>query len=143
MKNIFCCEGEVNMTYLALNLSHYVNGVAKRHGEVSQHMFARYKIDSITNGVHAARWTSPPFQQLFDRYIPGWRSASAAEPRPTNVQTCCCTIWSVSGKSLTKLAPFKSFTAARHIRMIKAAKTSSNASLPRVTRSVKTFESPT
>src|SRR3990170_408414 len=73
MKNIFCCEGEVNMTYLALNLSHYVNGVAKRHGEVSQHMFARYKIDSITNGVHAARWTSPPFQQLFDRHIPGWR----------------------------------------------------------------------
>ncbi len=61
------------MTYLALNLSHYVNGVAKRHGEVSQHMFARYKIDSITNGVHAARWTSPPFQQLFDRHIPGWR----------------------------------------------------------------------
>ncbi|MBI3996437.1 MAG: alpha-glucan family phosphorylase [Candidatus Omnitrophica bacterium] len=73
MHEVFCCEGLLNMTYLALNLSHYVNGVAKRHGEVSQLMFARYKIDAITNGVHAVTWTSPPFQQLFDRYIPGWR----------------------------------------------------------------------
>jgi starch phosphorylase len=73
MKDVFCCEGVLNMTYLALNLSHYVNGVAKRHGEVSQHMFARYHIDSITNGVHAATWTSRHFQQLFDRHIPGWR----------------------------------------------------------------------
>ena len=26
----------LNMTFLALNLSHYVNGVAKKHGEVSR-----------------------------------------------------------------------------------------------------------
>ncbi len=74
--DVFCCEGELNMTYLALNVSHYVNGVAKRHGEVSQHMFARYKIDAITNGVHVPTWTSPPFQALFDRHIPGWREDS-------------------------------------------------------------------
>lgn len=73
MKDVFCCEGRLNMTYLALNLSHYVNGVAKKHGEVSRLMFARYQIDSITNGVHAATWTSKPFQNLFDLYIPGWR----------------------------------------------------------------------
>jgi len=66
-------EGRLNMTHLALNLSHYVNGVAKRHGEVSRLMFARYKIDSITNGIHAATWASEPFQHLFDRYIPDWR----------------------------------------------------------------------
>jgi starch phosphorylase len=42
------------MTYLALTMSRYVNGVAKKHGETSRHMFAEYKIDSITNGVHAA-----------------------------------------------------------------------------------------
>jgi Spy/CpxP family protein refolding chaperone len=36
-------------------------------------MFAHYVIDAITNGVHAATWTSAPFQTLFDRYIPGWR----------------------------------------------------------------------
>jgi len=74
--DIFCCDHTVNLTYLALNLSHYVNGVAKKHGEVSRHLFASYIIDSITNGVHAATWTSEPFQQLFDRYIPGWRSDS-------------------------------------------------------------------
>ena len=73
MPEVFCCEGVLNMTYLALNLSHYVNGVAKKHGEVSQHMFAGYVIDAITNGVHAGTWTTPPFQALFDLYIPGWR----------------------------------------------------------------------
>lgn len=69
----FCYEGALNMTFLGLNLSHYVNGVAKKHAETSQLMFGHYKIDSITNGVHAATWTSTPFQALFDRHIPGWR----------------------------------------------------------------------
>ncbi len=73
MEDLYSFEGVLNMTFLALNLSHYINGVAKKHGEVSQLMFARYKIDSITNGVHAAVWTSKPFQDLFDRHIPGWR----------------------------------------------------------------------
>jgi starch phosphorylase len=73
MKDVFCCEDRLNMTYLALNLSHYVNGVAKRHGEVSQLMFANYSIDAITNGVHVATWTAQSLQELYDRYIPGWR----------------------------------------------------------------------
>ncbi|MBI3457249.1 MAG: alpha-glucan family phosphorylase [Candidatus Rokubacteria bacterium] len=70
--DVFCCNGTLNLTYLALSLSRYVNGVAKKHGEVSQSMFAAYEIDAITNGVHVARWTSRPFQDLFTRYIPGW-----------------------------------------------------------------------
>jgi glycogen phosphorylase len=65
-------EDRLNMTRLALNLSHYVNGVAKRHGEVSQEMFPGYAIDSITNGVHSHSWTCESFRRLFDRYIPGW-----------------------------------------------------------------------
>jgi glycogen phosphorylase len=73
MKEVFCCEGVLNMTFLALNLSHYVNGVAKRHGEVSRLMFSRYVIDAITNGVHATTWTAEPFRDLFDRYMPDWR----------------------------------------------------------------------
>lgn len=72
MEDVFCCEGRLNMTYLGFNLSHYINGVAKKHGEVSRLMFARYTIDSITNGVHAASWAAKPFKELFDRYIPGW-----------------------------------------------------------------------
>lgn len=66
----------LNMTALALNLSHYINGVAKRHGDVSQEMFPGYHIDSITNGVHSATWVCLHFQKLYDRYIPGWRNDS-------------------------------------------------------------------
>ncbi|GEM_PF-1323272 len=73
MKEVFCCENALNMTYLALNLSHYVNGVAQKHGEVSRLMFAEYQIDAITNGVHAGTWTAPAIQALLDRHIPGWR----------------------------------------------------------------------
>jgi starch phosphorylase len=73
MKDVFCCGDVLNMTFLALNLSGYVNGVAKKHGEISRLMFAGYNIDAITNGVHAATWAADPFSRLYDRYIPGWR----------------------------------------------------------------------
>jgi starch phosphorylase len=68
-------EGDaLNMTYLALRFSGYVNGVAMRHGEVSRGMFPTYDISAITNGVHAMTWTSAAFSELFDSYIPGWRT---------------------------------------------------------------------
>lgn len=70
-----CCpEQSMNMTYLALRFSHYINGVAMHHGEVSQGMFPRYPISAITNGVHAVTWTSPPFRELYDRRLPAWRN---------------------------------------------------------------------
>jgi starch phosphorylase len=68
-----CLNGILNMTYLALFGSHYVNGVAMEHGVVSRSMFPDYPIHAITNGVHAATWTSRPFQDLFDRLVPEWR----------------------------------------------------------------------
>ena len=69
-----CCRDDtLNMTYLALRLSHYVNGVGMRHGEVSHGMFPHYPIHAITNGVHAVMWTSASFQDLYDRHIPEWR----------------------------------------------------------------------
>jgi starch phosphorylase len=67
-------NGLLNMTYLALCFSRYVNGVAMQHGKVSQFMFPEYKVHSITNGVHAATWMSPAFQELFDSEIPDWRT---------------------------------------------------------------------
>lgn len=66
-------DGRLNMTHLALTLSGYINGVAKRHGEISRLLFAGYHIDAITNGVHAPTWAAAPFQTLFDHYIAGWR----------------------------------------------------------------------
>jgi starch phosphorylase len=65
-------DKELNVTMLALNLTNYVNGVAKKHGEVSQDMFPGYKINAITNGVHSYTWTCERFKRLFDKYIPGW-----------------------------------------------------------------------
>ncbi|MBE9486160.1 MAG: alpha-glucan family phosphorylase, partial [Chloroflexi bacterium] len=41
---------QLNMTILALKLSKYINGVAKRHGEVSQNLFPGFEIHAITNG---------------------------------------------------------------------------------------------
>ena len=77
MKEVFLVNGMLDMTHLALNLSHYVNGVAKRHGEVSSAMFSR-PVGAITNGVHVPTWTSEPFQKLFDRFVPGWREDNFA-----------------------------------------------------------------
>jgi starch phosphorylase len=64
---------ELNMSELALRMSHYVNGVARRHAEVSRQMFPGYQIHAITNGIHAATWAAPEFRELFDRHIEGWR----------------------------------------------------------------------
>jgi starch phosphorylase len=72
--DIFRPQNTLNLTLLALNLSYYVNGVARRHAEVSRRMFGKFQVDAISNGVHAATWTAPAFQRLFDRHIPGWRT---------------------------------------------------------------------
>lgn len=65
-------QDRLNMTLLALNLSRYVNGVAKRHEEVSREMFPGYPIHHITNGIHSWTWTSERFKALYDQYLPGW-----------------------------------------------------------------------
>ena len=63
----------VHASIMALNLSRYANGVAKRHGEVSREMFPGYDIDSVTNGIHAPTWASPYMQAIFDKHFPEWR----------------------------------------------------------------------
>jgi starch phosphorylase len=68
-----CHDGMLNMTYVALASSRFVNGVAMQHGKISREMFPDYSIDAITNGVHAATWTASPMQALFDRDVPRWR----------------------------------------------------------------------
>ena len=65
-------EDRLNMTRLALNLSEYVNGVAKRHAEVSGRMFPGYRVRAITNGVHPHTWAHPAFRELFDAHLPAW-----------------------------------------------------------------------
>jgi starch phosphorylase len=78
MKDVFCCGDVLNLTFLALNLSRYVNGVAKKHGEIARLMFAGYDVDAITNGIHAGAWAAEPFAELYDRYIPGWHQDNSS-----------------------------------------------------------------
>jgi glycogen phosphorylase len=65
-------QDSLNMTLLALNLSNYINGVAKRHRESFQEMFPGYEIHAITNGIHSYTWTCESFRKLYDKYLPGW-----------------------------------------------------------------------
>ena len=67
-------DGSLNITELALRFSGFVNGVSMRHGEVSRSMFPNYRINAITNGVHAATWACAPFAALYDRHIENWRN---------------------------------------------------------------------
>ena len=68
-----CHDGMLNMTYVALHFSRYVNGVSMQHGRVSRAMFPDYDIHAITNGVHAATWIQPSMQALLDQRVPSWR----------------------------------------------------------------------
>lgn len=64
---------EVNMTHLAMNMSRYINAVAKKHGEVSRKMFPKQEIDYVTNGIHLPTWLDKNIQHLYDEKMPGWR----------------------------------------------------------------------
>ncbi len=65
-------QDNLNMTYLALNLSKYVNGVSKAHMNYSRKLFPGHHIRSVTNGVHSFTWTCRFFRELYDKYIPSW-----------------------------------------------------------------------
>ena len=65
-------DDRLNMTKLALNLSEFVNGVAKRHAQISSELFPGYLVHAVTNGVHPYSWASNGFSSLYDTYLPGW-----------------------------------------------------------------------
>ncbi len=75
----------LNMTQLALGLSDFVNGVAKRHAEISHKMFPGYQVHAITNGVHPFTWTAESFRKLYNRYLPSW----CHEPELLVRADCC------------------------------------------------------
>jgi len=75
----------LNMSRLALNLSEYVNGVAKRHAETSRQMFPGYRVHSVTNGVHPFTWAASSFRALYDKHLPGW----CHEPEILIRAECC------------------------------------------------------
>ena len=66
-------DDRLNMTRLGLNLAGYVNGVARRHAETTQHMFPGYRIHAVTNGVHVGTWTHPAFAKVYTAHFPQWQ----------------------------------------------------------------------
>ncbi|MBQ8691575.1 MAG: alpha-glucan family phosphorylase [Synergistaceae bacterium] len=62
----------VSMTELGLKYSRYINGVAKKHAEVSNAMFNMETVDWVTNGVHPTTWISSGMRKLYNKHIPGW-----------------------------------------------------------------------
>jgi starch phosphorylase len=74
--------GHFHMTVAALRLAKFVNGVSRRHGEVSRELWTALWVDRpaeqipiahITNGVHLATWMSREIMELFDAHFgPGW-----------------------------------------------------------------------
>jgi len=95
----------LNMTRLALNLSEYVNGVAKRHAETSRRLFPGYHVHAITNGVHPFTWTAPAFVRLYDEALPGW----CHEPEVLVRAECCIpddAVWAAHEDSRRRLIAF-------------------------------------
>jgi starch phosphorylase len=62
----------LNMTHLALSLSGYVNGVARRHAETAQSMFPGYEVRAITNGAHAPTWMHHRIADVVRSLLPHW-----------------------------------------------------------------------
>ena len=62
-------KNQLNMTYLALDYSKYINGVAIKHREVSSDMFPDYPIESITNGIHHLFWTNNFLKKIYTQYL--------------------------------------------------------------------------
>jgi len=71
-----------NMTTLSLKLSSYLNGVSRKHGEVTRRMWRHLwsgkkeeeiPIISITNGIHLPTWVEPKIELLCNKYLgPQW-----------------------------------------------------------------------
>ncbi len=69
-------DAAFGLTPLALRMSRSINGVSRKHGEVSrqlwQKMWPERKTDgvpitSVTNGVHPATWVASPIRSVYQR----------------------------------------------------------------------------
>jgi starch phosphorylase len=74
--------GQFHMTVTAMRLSAGVNGVSRRHGQVSRNIWRdlwpgrpweTVPIGHVTNGVHLATWMASPIMALLDEHLgPDW-----------------------------------------------------------------------
>ncbi|HEV8177788.1 MAG TPA: alpha-glucan family phosphorylase [Gemmatimonadales bacterium] len=70
--------GQFHMTVTAMRLSARVNGVSRRHGQVSRNLWRELwpnrhweavPIGHVTNGVHLATWMASPIMALLDEHL--------------------------------------------------------------------------
>ena len=92
---------QLNMTLLASNTSHFVNGVARRHQQVAEQLFPGRDIRHVTNGVHSVTWTCDAFRRLFDEHIPEWRDDPAMLRKALSVPPA--TIWTAHEEAKASL----------------------------------------
>ncbi len=66
------------LTPLALRMCRSTNGVSRKHGEVSRHLWNRMwpaksadqvPITSVTNGVHPSTWVAPLLRRLYEQRV--------------------------------------------------------------------------
>jgi glycogen phosphorylase len=76
--------GQFHMTVTAMRLSSRVNGVSRRHGQVSRNLWRdlwpgrpweTVPVGHVTNGVHLATWMASPIMGVLDEHLgPEWGS---------------------------------------------------------------------
>ena len=71
-------EEAFGLTPLALRMCHSINGVSRKHGEVSRELWQKMwpdrnpnevPIASITNGVHPGTWVAPGMRRLYEQHV--------------------------------------------------------------------------
>lgn len=66
---------ELHLTKFGLRNAKYSNGVSKLHGQVSSNMFPEFKIDFVTNGIHANTWAGSATSEVLKRFVKGWEKS--------------------------------------------------------------------
>ena len=97
-------DENLNMAFLALNLSKYVNGVSLAHVDYSRKLFPGRYIRAVTNGVHSYTWTNLNFRKLFDKYIPGWTNEPILLAKASEIPNQ--EVWEAHTKAKTDLIAF-------------------------------------
>lgn len=73
-------EDHFNMSFLACNLSHGINGVSWLHGQVSKkilkelypgYMEEEIEVGYVTNGVHYSTWTAKEWKEIHNEFMGG------------------------------------------------------------------------
>jgi starch phosphorylase len=74
--------GQFHMTVVAMRLAARVNGVSRRHGQVTRNLWRELwpnrpwealPVGHVTNGVHLATWMASPIMALLDEHLgPDW-----------------------------------------------------------------------